>query len=224
MTDSEIIKNAIAEVSVIAHKFPGILVLHDIREELRTLWMSQNGLDILGISLTEVQNMDSREYHSRYFNDEDAKDYVPKLHGLLERNDMNEFITFFQQVRHRQTNNWTWYVSSVGIYARGIQNDPLVAITTSSPIDAMQQLTAKAERLLRENNFLRKNFETFQKLSLREREILKLTALDKTATEIAATLFISPNTVETHKKNIRQKLKTNSNYELGEYARAFDLI
>jgi len=43
-------------------------------------------------------------------------------------------------------------------------------------------------------------------LTEREREILRLIALEHTTNEIAERLFISPYTVETHRKNLIQKL------------------
>lgn len=92
------------------------------------------------------------------------------------------------------------------------------------PIDSMHHMTAKAGRLLEENNFLRKNFHLFSKLSKREIEILHLMALGKSALETADQLYISLHTVQTHRKNIRQKLGTNSFFNLSQYARAFDLL
>ncbi|MVN91221.1 hypothetical protein GO816_08820 [Mucilaginibacter sp. HME9299] len=85
-------------------------------------------------------------------------------------------------------------------------------------------MASKASRLLEENNFLRKNFSLYKKLSHREREVLRTLAMGKSAAKTAEELFISTNTVETHRKNIRQKLGTTSFYELSQYARAFDLI
>ncbi|MNT99653.1 DNA-binding transcriptional activator SdiA [compost metagenome] len=49
-------------------------------------------------------------------------------------------------------------------------------------------------------------------------------ALGKTSLETAEQLFIAQTTVETHRKNIKQKLNTNSYYEICQYARAFDLV
>ncbi len=49
-------------------------------------WISRRGIEELGISLEEITKLTSDEYHLRYFNAEDAKDYVPKIIGLLERN------------------------------------------------------------------------------------------------------------------------------------------
>jgi DNA-binding CsgD family transcriptional regulator len=115
-------------------------------------------------------------------------------------------------------------MAGVRILTRDNEGMPLLVVTIVLPIDSMHHMTAKADRLLEENNFLRKNFHQFSKLSKREREILGLMALDKSTAEIAQSLFISQHTVETHKKNIKKKLGTGSFYELNQYARAFDLI
>jgi two-component system, NarL family, nitrate/nitrite response regulator NarL len=55
-------------------------------------------------------------------------------------------------------------------------------------------------------------------LSLREVEIIQLTAKGLAAKEIATKLFLSPHTVYTHKKNIMKKLKLNSSSEMILYA------
>ena len=110
------------------------------------------------------------------------------------------------------------------IFLRDAEMKPLLIITLSFPIDAMHHMTNKANRLLEENNFLRKNFQKYSSLSKRECEILRQLALGKSSLETAAALFISLGTVDTHRKNIRKKLETSSYYELCQYARSFDLI
>ncbi len=63
-----------------------------------------------------------------------------------------------------------------------------------------------------------------EKLTLREIEIIKLIASGKTSGDIAGTLFISENTVETHRRNILRKTKTHSSMELINYARQHKVI
>jgi two-component system, NarL family, response regulator NreC len=60
--------------------------------------------------------------------------------------------------------------------------------------------------------------DSYELLSPREREILQLLAEGKTNKEVAATLFISPYTVETHRGNILEKLGLHSAAELILYA------
>ncbi|TKC05239.1 response regulator transcription factor [Pedobacter frigoris] len=217
------IDQTISEIAANADKLPGVVTIHNLRD-WSIVWMSDRGLKGLNVTAEEIIGKTSDEYHNRFFNPEDAKDYVPKILELLQRNNDDEILTFFQQVRRDNNTDWTWHMSSVKILLRDEEELPLLAISMSFPIDAMHHMTTKASRLLEENNFLRKNFHIYSKLSSREREILRLMALGKSSGETAEELFISQNTVETHRKNIRQKLNTNSYYEVCQYARAFDLI
>ncbi|UXP34034.1 response regulator transcription factor [Reichenbachiella agarivorans] len=61
-------------------------------------------------------------------------------------------------------------------------------------------------------------------LSTREREILELIAKEYSNKKIADELFISERTVETHRKNIFRKTKTNSLVGLIKFAYANKLI
>ncbi len=217
------INRSIAEIAAVADKLPGAVIIHDLRD-WSVAWMSARGLKSLGITLEQLVNLPPGEYYKRYFNPEDAEDYVPKILGLIERNQDDEIFTQFQQVRFHELTDWQWHMASTMVLLRDEIHKPLLAITIAAPIDAMHHMTAKAERLLEENNFLRRNFHLFDKLGKREREVLKHLALGRSALETAEAMFISIGTVETHRKNIRKKLGTSSFFDLSQYARAFDLI
>ncbi|MBX2979604.1 MAG: response regulator transcription factor [Flavobacteriales bacterium] len=55
-------------------------------------------------------------------------------------------------------------------------------------------------------------------LTMREREIIRMVALERTNGEIAAALFISEETVKTHRKNLMTKLNVRSVAGLVKYA------
>ena len=55
-------------------------------------------------------------------------------------------------------------------------------------------------------------------LSQREREIIRMVALEHTNDEIAAALFISTDTVKTHRRNLMAKLNVRSVAGLAKYA------
>ncbi len=215
------ITNSIEQIAAVADHFPGVVIINRVADA-SVAWMSKRGRDQLNVTLEEITSLTAEEYYDRYFNSDDAKDYVPKIIALVERNN-DEIYTFFQQVRFGITADWEWHMSSTKILLRD-ENGPLLTITMAMPIDAMHHMAIKAGRLLEENNFLRKNLPKYSELSSREREVLGLLALGKSASDTAESLFISQNTVDTHRKNIKQKLGTSSYYELCEYARAFDLI
>ncbi len=62
------------------------------------------------------------------------------------------------------------------------------------------------------------------RLTIREKEILKLIAKEYSNIQIAEALFISERTVETHRKNIFRKTKTKSIVGLIKYAYENNLI
>jgi DNA-binding CsgD family transcriptional regulator len=219
----KIIDNAIARIAAVADKLPGVVVIHDLRD-WSVAWMSPRGLAQLGTTLKEITALTAEEYYGRYFNSEDSKDYVPKILSLLERNNDGDICTFFQQVRFKVNADWGWHMASTKILDHDGDGKPLLTITMAFPVDAMHHMAVKAGRLLEENNFLRNNFNLYSELSKRELDILRMMALGKSVPETAEAMFISPHTVETHRKNIRQKLGTTSYFELSQYARAFDLI
>lgn len=61
-------------------------------------------------------------------------------------------------------------------------------------------------------------------LTEREKEVLKLISLELTTQEIADKLFISPNTVETHRKNLMSKLHAKNIAGLVKFALQTGLI
>ena len=61
-------------------------------------------------------------------------------------------------------------------------------------------------------------------LSKREKEILKMIALEMTNDQIAKSLFISKRTVDTHRQNLLKKLQVKNTAGLIKAAYSFDLL
>lgn len=222
MTDEELIKQKIAEVAAVADDLPGVIIIlsGDCRQ---VLYMSAMGLTKLNTTLPELTAM-REEYYSRYFNGDEAHEYVPQVADLLERNDLNYSLTLFQQVRTGPQRSYELHLSTVRILAQGNQGQPLLTICLSCILDPDCHINTKAQRLLDENAFLRAQSARFASLTNRERQVLACICRGQSSGEIAESLFISVQTVDTHRRNLRQKLGTTSAYELGQYARAFDLL
>lgn len=216
------IADKIAGIKAFDDIIPAVLIVHSF-PEFEVQYISDRGLKILETTLEEVRKLGS-DYHTRFFNPDDARDYVPKIAGLLERNDKNEIVTFFQQVRASPDKEWSWYLSSIKIVLWDAADKPLLTLTMAVPIDPKHHITAKVERLLEDNNFLRQHHKVFATLTKREKEILRLLALGSSTSQIAEQLHIAENTASTHRKNIRKKLNLQSTYDITRFAQAFDLI
>lgn len=216
------IDQKIKALQAVEDDMPVMIIIHDIRDST-VLYMSKRALTKLNVTMDEIRSMGA-SYHTRFFNPEDARDYVPKILGLLEAKNDDRMISYFQQVRASEQQDWEWYLSSTKLFMRDAEGKPLLTITTAIPIDPKHHLTRKVERLLRENNFLRKHRQLFASLTKREKEILRLMAIGLNSTEIADKLHISETTAATHRRNIRAKLKAQTSYDITQFAQAFDLI
>jgi len=66
--------------------------------------------------------------------------------------------------------------------------------------------------------------EVLQSITEREMEILELISLEYSGKEISDALFISTNTVETHRKNLMKKLNVKTTIGLIKYAYKYNLL
>lgn len=212
----------ILRIQEVEKDIPGVLIVHNLADD-SIVYLSERGRKYLQVTLDEIR-MPHFDYHNRFFNPEDAADYAPKILGMVQRNADDEMVTFFQQVRSTPREPWRWFSSSTKILLRDAENKPLLALTIALPIDEKHYFSPKIERLMQENEFLRKNQQAFTALSKREKEVLRLLAAGHNSTEIAETLYISEATVKTHRKNIRSKLGAESTYDLLQFAQAFNLV
>ena len=215
--------NKLQALEAVTDLIPAVIIIHKL-STMEVVWMSPNGLNRLGVTVAELNRLGA-EYHSRYFNPEDAADYVPRITSLLQDDAVPDgFVTYFQQVRPGAAQDWSWYLSSSQVFLRNPEGKPLYLISYATPIDPEHHITSKLSRLLEEKNFRRRYQDVYNSLTRREREILQHTALGTPASELAASLHISEKTVITHKRNIRSKIQAQSPYDVTRFAQAFDLI
>jgi DNA-binding NarL/FixJ family response regulator len=108
-----------------------------------------------------------------------------------------------------KTNTWDDFIDAVNCVTGGERY-----FRSSSP-----KLRPAAEQ-----TELRTPKETKPHLSEREREVLSLIAQGSTSKEIAGKLFISPQTVETHRSNLMSKLKVRNMAGMVVYAVHLGLV
>jgi DNA-binding CsgD family transcriptional regulator len=222
MTTAEIIAHKVDEIAATADQQPGVIIIHNIQTR-GVEYMSARGLKLLETTMEELRAM-GPAYHERFFYPDETDDYLPRVWRIMEQRDFETIVSFFQQVRTNQSAGWSWYFSTARLLACDEANQPLLLISFACPIEVGSNITAKVQRLLDENNFLRQHSAAFSRLTTREREVLGRLGRSESSAEIAEALFISVQTVDTHRRNLRQKLGAAGHFELGQYARAFDLI
>lgn len=212
----------IKQFQEIEKHIPGVVIIHDLVDDSIT-YLSERGREILNVTLEEIR-LPHFDYHRRFFNPEDVPNFAPKVLGLLQRNEVSEMVTYFQQVRANEKEPWKWYSSSTKILLWDKDNRPILAVTIAIPIDAEHHISPKIERLVKENTYLREKKALFAALSKREKEVLGLLVQGHNSFEIAQLLNISEATAKTHRKNIRGKLNAESSYDLLQFAQAFNIV
>nr|WP_294946031.1 helix-turn-helix transcriptional regulator [uncultured Mucilaginibacter sp.] len=216
------LKQRLNNIRLFADELPSALIIHDA-VTLEIIYMNRTGLDILGTTLDDLQAMDPGIYHAKYFNTEDSNDYVPKIMHIMH-SQVNEQVSYFQQVRVPQNTEWQLFVSNTKVFARNEAGDTTHLITTAGLIDPVHHITSKVNRVMDEIYFLRANNPLFLTLTRREKEVLKQMAMGSNSSEIAEKLFISPATADTHRRNIRNKLNLKNNYDAVKFAQAYNLL
>lgn len=219
---SKRIENMIAGIKPLLELLPGVVIIHNLHTSC-VVYMSSSGLRRLNTTMQELQEM-GIEYHQRFFNEADAADYVPKILGMLDRNNNEETVTFFQQVRANNADTWQWHMCGIRIFMRDDAGLPLLTIAVATPIDAEHYFISKIERMLEENEASHKNAHLLASLTIREKQVLAMMAKDSTSKQIALTLCIAEDTVKTHRRNIKKKLGLKNQYDLLRFAQTFDVI
>ncbi len=216
------LKSKLNKIKDFSEIIPGIIIIREL-ENFKPIFVSEKGLKLLHTKLEVIQTETDR-FQNSFFHNEDIYDYKNNLIALQKQNDSQTQYTFFQQLRLAQEDEWIWHICSSEIFYRDINNLATHIITIANPINHLKYLPNKVNRLVAENIFFKQNYLKYTKLGKREREVLKLVALGKSSGVISDELFISVDTVNTHRKNIKEKLNIDSNYGFSQYAQAFDLI
>lgn len=209
-------------IQMIADELPSALIIHEVAT-LQIIYMNSNGLEILGTTLADLQAMHPDTYYVKYFNTEDSNEYVPKILHLIKSR-TREQVSYFQQVRVPDNTEWQLFVSNTRVFARNEAGDATHLLTIASRLDPTHHITTKVNRLMDEIGFLRQNNPLFLTLTKREKEILKYIAMGLSSPEIGIKLFIAPATAETHRKNIKNKLRLKNNYDAVRFAQAYNLV
>ncbi|WP_242094854.1 LuxR C-terminal-related transcriptional regulator [Aestuariivivens sediminicola] len=191
-------------------------------------YVSKNTKACLGIESSELQSRGMRYFWSMIHPDDIEK-------WLKALNDLMEFTLSEIPVSDRKRMSYTWNYrmkNSEDNYVNIIQNTtPLEFDAQMKPIIGLAHYTvlhskitlpisASAKILNSKNEYETKYYNNYsQKLLLdgisrRERDIVRLLVLNFSTKDIANKLNISPNTVDTHRRNILKKLNISSTGEL----------
>ena len=191
-------------------------------------YISKNMQSCLGLDPKLFMNKGMRFFWSRIHPD-DVEKWLSCLNELMNYT-LNEIT-----IEERINMNYTWNYrikNSKNEYVNIVQNTtPLEFDVQKKPIIGLAHYTvlnsnikmdicASAKLLNDKKEYETQYFNNFSQKLLndgvtnRERDIIRLLVLNYSSKEIAEKLFISSNTVDTHRRNILKKLNISSTGEL----------
>ena len=175
--------------------------------------------DWLGYSKEEINQM-GIGYFEQHLHPYSWQFEVPKVLEFYAENnpdDVFAFVQFLHLYRKRE-------YKPVVTFTKICKSDPSVVLCIDLRPHQFGPMSKKMERIMEMDQFRLKNFKRFNRLTPREKEILILLARGLNNPRIADRLYISRQTVETHRKNINRKLGIQRYRDVMDYAIAFDLV
>jgi DNA-binding CsgD family transcriptional regulator len=180
--------------------------------------MNREGEEYSQLTKEEINEM-GFEYFLEYAHPYTIEVVGPRFQKFYEEADDEKVKADFQLIKNPKTNEYDTFFTVSKPF-----KDKELLLTTSNPIENLEWVSTKVERIAGEEIFVRKHFRQFQSLTTRELEILTLIAQGKTNRRISDQLFISVDTVKQHRKFIKKKTECKNTVELVKFAQSFDLI
>ena len=219
-TEQEFIGNQIRAFEIAGEWIPGIKIIQHT-DPFQNLFICKRGQEHFGLTKASFEYLPARDYRKIIFNPESP--HTCQL-GVTKYKDTSH-VEKKIYIRHDQLIDKG--EADLVIVHYLIPGDPDrsgFTFTQIIPIAFESWAEPKAKRILEEMVFRRKKETSFSELTDRNKEVLSLMAQCVQAKQIGERLFIGENTVNSHKKRIKEVLETNDNWEIIRYGLAFDLI
>lgn len=216
------ISNGECTVEEIGEYLPGNLLVTDLSQNAVT-YMNKRGCDILMHNLDELQVM-GPDYFQRFFVREESERIISGYAFLQQQQDPSRVFNFTHRVKPKGASTYNWYFGTAKLlYTPGGENSHKILLMVND-VNSLGAIAPKINILLEESDWVKKNFKKFSLLTKKEKDIITLLASGLSTKQIAETLCISRLTVNTHRRNITQKLELKSFALLYRFAVAFGLI
>lgn len=211
--ENELLKTRIQSLEGLLNNVPAMLYTH--QNSTKTInWCNRYMEDVTGYTMAEMNSM-GLDFFRDIMHPDDFDLAVIAQQSFKENKNIFGGVLRF---RKRGTDNWYWLTGLAIPYTRdehgNVQEVICAFVDMTMAMDTNDQLAEAMLDVMR-----RKHEDVISKLTPRERDILKLTVKGLNNKEIAAALNLSRYTIETHRKNIRIKLKVRNTTELIALAR-----
>lgn len=208
------LREKVAFLERIVNEVPASIYISSL--EKGVLWCNKTNEETLGYTLEEILEMGGYEYLYKIVHPEDhnvpndSVDHYKHFDGA-------EFGGIFR-AKHKNAKEYKWFMGWAKAYKKDKDGNVKELLCVDVDLSPQMNTDKQLAEALRENLKL-KNKLLLKSLRKREIEVLALVCQGFSTKEIAKKLFISANTVSTHRKNIQHKLGTNNVADLVSLAK-----
>jgi len=199
-----------------------------------TLWLQQNFCLSINADIEnwieEHVNIPCVEYGNRKVAFVVGKDVLVHLSVMDAFKEAKSIITPLHFATEKEARIWITETTpepvinnKITILFEGVDEEGNSIIKIKRPSSDISNTIKSFGALIEENNFIKTNIAKFTQLTKREKEILVIFSKGMRQQEVADELYISVQTLRTHWKNIKNKLKIKSLVEVIKYVNAFDM-
>ncbi|MDX5421227.1 MAG: LuxR C-terminal-related transcriptional regulator [Hymenobacteraceae bacterium] len=209
-----VLRQKCAFLEKVVHEVPASIYVSDL--EKGVIWCNKTNEETLGYTLEEILEMGGVEYIYKIVHPDDhtvpdnSIDHYENFNGP-------EFGGLFR-ARHKNEKEYKWFIGWARAFRKNeegkVKELLCVDVDMSPQVNTEEQLI----QALRDN-LKQKNLLLIKSLRKREVEVLQLVCQGYSTKAIAEKLFISINTVSTHRRNIQQKLGTTNVADLVSLAK-----
>ncbi|GHA60500.1 LuxR C-terminal-related transcriptional regulator [Pontibacter akesuensis] len=203
----------------VVHELPANIYISDL--EKGVVWCNRTNEESLGYTLEEIKEMGGLEYMYKIVHPDDhtipdnSIDHYKNFNGT-------EYGGVFR-AKHRDEQEYKWFIGWARAFGKNKEGEVKELLCVDVDMSPQMNTEEQLVQALREN-LKNKNRLLLQSLRKREVEVLQLICKGMRTKAIAEKLFISVNTVSTHRKNIQHKLGTANVAELVSLANEAGLI
>lgn len=189
-------------------------------DTLALLFLEERACQLHGVVMEDITGTkNSPDFLGQIMHPDDVERSDRGLWDFAAKKDETARHSYLQRLRLLNSDEYKIYFTCARL---NISRNRFQCVTVclSDQLDFSQE----ARKLLDASEYIDQHVEIYTRFSAREREVISWVCKGKSVPEIAKALFLSPHTIEKHKKNIFSKSAFRTNSELIEFALHFNLV
>jgi DNA-binding CsgD family transcriptional regulator len=189
----------------VVHEVPANIYISDLQKGL--IWCNKTNEESLGYTLEEIREIGGLEYMYQIVHPEDHSIPDDSINHY-QNFEGSEYGGVFR-AKHKNEKEYKWFIGWAKAFSKKDSDEVKELLCVDVDMSPRMNTETQLVQALRDN-LKQKNELLIKCLRKREIEVLDLVCKGFNSKEIADKLFISPNTVSTHRKHIQQKLGTTN--------------